>query len=80
MLIATGQIADYLPHTSPMLLLESAKLHDNTRLSAYSNTHLNSPHPLHNDHGHLSIYTGIEYAAQAAALHIGLTITNTPPQ
>jgi predicted hotdog family 3-hydroxylacyl-ACP dehydratase len=57
-----------LPHKAAMVLLEKVRHCNSDTLECETTTHLQEDHPLRIE-GQLSIFTGIEYAAQAMALH-----------
>lgn len=67
-------IARLLPHTAPMVLLERVDGWDLQTIRCSARSHLAPDNPLRQD-GILSIYAGVEYAAQAQALHARLTAT-----
>lgn len=68
-------IAELLPHSGRMCLLESVSAYDSTRIFCTARNHQDNAHPLrHADR--LPITAGIEYAAQAMALHAMLTSQN----
>lgn len=71
----TGQpLADLLPHSPPMVLLERISHWDESRIECQSHSHLQADNPLR-DNGMLSVLAGIEYAAQAMAAHARLRST-----
>lgn len=64
-------IENLIPHAGNMVLLDSADCINASGLQCYSYTHLETTNPLRSEQG-LSALSGIEYAAQAMALHISL--------
>jgi predicted hotdog family 3-hydroxylacyl-ACP dehydratase len=69
------QIARLLPHTGAMVLLDSVLDYDAERIHCIADPHV-ADHPLR-EAGRLPAWCGIEYAAQAMAVHSGLC-TATP--
>jgi predicted hotdog family 3-hydroxylacyl-ACP dehydratase len=65
------EIARRIPHSGRMCLLDSVSEFDEERLVALSNSHRDAQHPLAVD-GVLHAAVGIEYAAQAMAVHASL--------
>jgi predicted hotdog family 3-hydroxylacyl-ACP dehydratase len=64
-------IAALIPHTGTMCLLDRVDRWDDTRIRCASMTHLDGANPLRAG-GRLPAVCGIEYAAQAMAVHGGL--------
>lgn len=69
---ATTDIAELLPHAAPMILIESLLEAGENYLACRTKSHLSPDNPLRID-GILNIFSGIEYAAQAMALHARLS-------
>ena len=67
-LLTHDQIARRIPHQGRMCLLDSVELWDDTQIICRAWSHRASDHPLR-AHGRLGAACGIEYAAQAMALH-----------
>lgn len=65
------EVASCLPHKGPMVLLENVLHCTEEGLECETRTHLQVEHPLSIE-GQLSIFVGVEYAAQAMALHKSL--------
>ena len=63
-----GWIAARIPHQGSMCLLERVLEWDDDRIRCSANSHRNADNPLR-AHGRLSAVCGIEYAAQAMAVH-----------
>lgn len=73
------EIEKLIPHAGAMCLLERVLEWDATRIRCSSRTHRDAGNPLRSA-GALPAVCGIEYAAQAMAVHGGLsgTITGKP--
>lgn len=69
-------IAARLPHAGEMVLLDSVTHWDDDGITCLTRTHLNAENPLRRD-GALCSICGVEYAAQAMALH-GALMTGGP--
>jgi predicted hotdog family 3-hydroxylacyl-ACP dehydratase len=65
-------IQSHIPHHGRMCLLDEVLDWDTERVSCRGATHRDLDHPLRKD-GQLGIACGIEYAAQAMAVHGALT-------
>jgi len=65
-------IEGHIPHQGRMCLLDEVIAWDMERISCRSGTHRAADHPLR-AHGRLGIACGVEYAAQAMAVHGALT-------
>ncbi len=63
-----AEIARRIPHQGSMCLLDRVVRWDNERIECESGTHRALDNPLRS-HGRLGIACGIEYAAQAMAVH-----------
>src|SRR5476651_2686747 len=72
MLIDKAGIARLIPHAGGMCLLGGVRSWDETRILCVTDTHRATGNPLRRD-GRLGILCGVEYAAQAMALHAALT-------
>jgi len=62
------EIARRIPHQGSMCLLERVSAWDSERISCEATSHLDAGNPLR-AHGRLGAACGIEYAAQAMAVH-----------
>jgi predicted hotdog family 3-hydroxylacyl-ACP dehydratase len=71
MLLNRDRIERLIPHAGAMCLLEGVAHWDENRIRCVTRTHLDARNPLRAD-GRLPILCGIEYAAQAMAVHGGL--------
>lgn len=61
-------IAQHIPHQGTMCLLDRVESFDAERLVCIATSHTHADNPLR-AHGRLGAATGIEYAAQAMAVH-----------
>ena len=66
------EIAALIPHSGAMCLLDSIRSWDRTAIVCLASSHRDPDHPLASG-GRLDAVCGIEYAAQAMAVHGGLT-------
>lgn len=71
MLLTRARIETLIPHAGAMCLLDCVAHWDEGRIRCVTRTHLDARNPLRAD-GRLPILCGIEYAAQAMAVHGGL--------
>ncbi len=62
------EIARRIPHQGSMCLLDAVLAWDNDLIACQTSTHLSPDHPLR-AHGRLGAACGVEYAAQAMAVH-----------
>ena len=65
-------IRNLIPHAGSMCLLDAALRWDDERVLCRARSHLRAHHPLARN-GRLGVLAGVEYAAQAMALHGALT-------
>lgn len=72
-------IAALIPHQGTMCLLDSVNAWSTQHIQCSSMTHLDAGNPLRAA-GRLGIACGIEYAAQAMAVHGGLLATGPQPE
>ena len=73
-------IAAHIPHQGDMCLLDTVLEWSDTAIACRAVSHSNSANPLRAD-GRLGAATGIEYAAQAMAVHGALiAATDAPPR
>jgi predicted hotdog family 3-hydroxylacyl-ACP dehydratase len=70
--IGKAEIAALIPHAGAMCLLDSVVGWDSTSITCLASSHRDVNNPLMRD-GRLDSVCGIEYAAQAMAVHFGLT-------
>lgn len=78
-MLSKSDIAKLIPHSGTMCLLESVLHWDSTTIRCATRTHRDASNPLRT-RGELPAVCGIEYAAQAMAVHGGLagTIAGKP--
>ncbi|MEA2726194.1 MAG: hypothetical protein QOF70_669 [Acetobacteraceae bacterium] len=76
MLIDKSGIARLIPHAGAMCLLDGVLTRDAARIQCATATHRAADNPLRHD-GRLGILCGVEYAAQAMALHGALATGET---
>ncbi len=72
MLADRAAIARIIPHAGSMCLLEGVLACDEQRIRCITRSHLNPDNPMRMENG-LHALCGIEYAAQAMAVHGGMT-------
>ncbi len=68
------EIAALIPHAGAMCLLDAVRFWDETTIVCTASSHHHPDNPLAS-HGTLDAVCGIEYAAQAMAVHGALTAT-----
>ncbi|MEI6354374.1 MAG: hypothetical protein WCO47_06570 [Methylococcus sp.] len=68
MLLTSAEIADYLPHQGPMILVDHIIKADEHSLVGMINNHQDPSHPLR-IRGYLPAISAIEMAAQCSAIH-----------
>lgn len=71
-------LAALLPHRGAMCLLDGVLSYDEQRIVCVSTRHVDPANPLRED-GRLSALAGVEFAAQAMALHGALLHTDRRP-
>lgn len=67
----TDTIAALLPHSGPMVLVDSIIHWDKSHIRCRAHSHRREDNPLRQD-GVISVFAGVEYAAQAMAAHARL--------
>lgn len=72
-------IAAHIPHHGSMCLLDSVIAHDAQQVRCIARSHRASDNPLR-AHGRLAAACGIEYAAQAMAVHGALLAAGAEPR
>jgi predicted hotdog family 3-hydroxylacyl-ACP dehydratase len=72
-------IAAHIPHHGSMCLLDSVVEHDAQQVRCIARSHRSSDNPLR-AHGRLAAACGIEYAAQAMAVHGALLAAGAAPR
>lgn len=71
MRLTRAEIAGLIPHAGAMCLLDSVEQWDGDRIRCMSRSHRDADNPMRME-GRLPAVCGIEYAAQAMAVHGGL--------
>lgn len=71
MRVTRPEIARLIPHAGAMCLLDGVEHWDDRHIRCVSKTHTSADNPLRVD-GHVPAVCGVEYAAQAMAVHGGL--------
>lgn len=66
------ELEKFLPHGSAMCLLSSVEHWNDSSITCCTSTHREETNPLRR-HGVLEMLSGLEYAAQAMGIHVGLT-------
>jgi len=66
------ELSKFLPHGNEMCLLSSVEHWDASSITCLTSTHRDQNNPLRRQ-GLLGMISGLEYAAQAMAVHVGLT-------
>ncbi len=80
MLIGKPEIRARIPHAGAMCLLDGVLSWDDTRIACTTRSHRTADNPLRRD-GRLRAISGVEYAAQAMALHGALAgVAGTRPR
>lgn len=77
-MLGREEIAARIPHSGRMCLLDRVLDWDAQHIRCVAESHHDADHPLR-ERGGLPVWAGIEYAAQAAALH-GALITDGKPR
>jgi predicted hotdog family 3-hydroxylacyl-ACP dehydratase len=72
MLVTKAEIANMIPHSGAMCLLDGVVQWDKTTIRCVSQTHQDENNPMRSN-GQLPALCGIEYAAQAMAVHGALS-------
>lgn len=72
-------IANHIPHQGDMCLLDRVRTWDQASISCIAVSHRSADNPLR-AHGQLGITCGIEYAAQAMAIHGALSAPADSPR
>lgn len=67
-MLGRDEIAALLPHDGAMLLLDQVESWSAAEITCLTGTHCNPGNPLRRDSG-LSVFCGVEYGAQAMAIH-----------
>jgi predicted hotdog family 3-hydroxylacyl-ACP dehydratase len=75
--IGRAEIAALIPHAGAMCLIDMVVCWDSTSITCLASSQQDADHPLA-DGGRLDCVCGIEYVAQAMAIHGGLTAGRRP--
>ncbi|MEM7169027.1 MAG: hydroxymyristoyl-ACP dehydratase [Pseudomonadota bacterium] len=67
-MLTRDQISALIPHKGSMCLLEEVKFWDQIKILCVTTSHLSPENPLKRN-GRLSALAGVEYGAQATAIH-----------
>ena len=78
-MLTRAELCARLPHAGGMCLIDALVGWDAQHLAARATSHRDPANPLRHD-GRLSALTGIEYAAQAVALHGSLLAGDDAPR
>jgi predicted hotdog family 3-hydroxylacyl-ACP dehydratase len=78
-MLGRHEIAARIPHAGRMCLLDRVIDWDALHIRCAAESHRDPDHPLR-ESGGLPIWAGIEYAAQAAAVHGALLLATAPPR
>lgn len=76
MLIDRAGVARLIPHAGAMCLLDGVEAYNEMQIRCLTMTHRSADNPLRRD-GMLGILAGVEYAAQAMAVHAALNARET---
>lgn len=78
-MLARAEIAARIPHAGRMCLIDRVLDWDARHIQCAAESHREADHPLR-EPGGLPVWAGIEYAAQAAAMHGALLLESTRPR
>ena len=78
-MLGRGEIAARLPHAGAMCLIDRVLAWDESGIRCAAASHRDASHPLR-EAGTLPVWAGIEYAAQAAAVHGALLRDSAAPR
>ena len=78
-MLGRDEIARRIPHGGAMCLLDRVESWSDRDIRCIATTHRDPAHPLREESG-LAAWAGIEYAAQAAAVHGSLAAGEGPPR
>lgn len=71
------ELSELLPHAGAMRLLDGVDSWDGTSIRCRAGSHRNPENPLRHEAG-LEVVAGLEYAAQAIGVHVGLLAGKSP--
>jgi predicted hotdog family 3-hydroxylacyl-ACP dehydratase len=78
-MLGREEIAARIPHSGRMCLLDCVLDWDARHIRCSAESHRDADHPLR-ERGGLPVWAGIEYAAQAAAVHGALLLATAQPR
>jgi predicted hotdog family 3-hydroxylacyl-ACP dehydratase len=78
-MLGRDEIAERIPHSGRMCLLDRVLDWDARHIRCVAGSHRDADHPLR-ERGGLPVWAGIEYAAQAAAVHGALLLATAQPR
>jgi predicted hotdog family 3-hydroxylacyl-ACP dehydratase len=78
-MLGRAEIAARIPHTGRMVLLDRVLEWDAKSIRCAAESHREADHPLR-ERGGLPVWAGVEYAAQAAAVHGALLHATAKPR
>lgn len=78
-MLGRDEIAARIPHSGRMCLLDQVLEWDARHIRCAAEGHRDANHPLR-ERGGLPVWAGIEYAAQAAAVHGALLLATAQPR
>lgn len=67
------ELSRLLPHAGAMRLIDGVESWDEATIRCYAQSHRDRTNPLRS-HGRLDAVAGLEYAAQAMGVHVGLLV------
>jgi predicted hotdog family 3-hydroxylacyl-ACP dehydratase len=74
--LSKGELSEFLPHAGAMRLIDSVESWDETTIRCRTRSHHDPANPLRRG-ARLDAVAGLEYAAQAIGVHVGL-LTGRP--
>jgi len=77
--LTKAEICDLLPHGASMCLLDAVERWDASTIACRAASHRDARNPLRRD-DRLGVATGLEYAAQAMGVHVGLLHRGRPTE
>lgn len=78
-MLSGSVLCDRLPHVGSLCLLDRVVAWDDKNIRCTTTSHRHPANPLRNDEG-LSAVSGVEYAAQAMAVHGSLVFDDPTPR
>ncbi len=77
--VSRGELRQFIPHAGAMCLLDSVERWDTSGITCLTSSHRNPLNPLRTG-SRLEAISGLEYAAQAMAVHVGLLASKSRVQ